>query len=76
MNLKHLLVRFTFDHNQTYQESKNKTSDSLKKKKKKVPWTASKSNQLILKEINPEYSLKRQILKTGAPIIWPPDAKS
>ena len=29
----------------------------------KVPWTARKSNQSILKEINPEYSLERLILK-------------
>ena len=35
----------------------------------KVPWTARRSNQSILKEINPEYSLE-------APILWPPDVKS
>ena len=29
----------------------------------RVPWTASRSNQLILKEINPEYSLEGLILK-------------
>ena len=29
----------------------------------RVPWIASKSNQSILKEINPEYSLERLILK-------------
>ena len=28
-----------------------------------VPWTARKSNQSILKEINPEYSLERLMLK-------------
>ena len=28
-----------------------------------VPWTAKRSNQSILKEINPEYSLKRLMLK-------------
>ena len=28
-----------------------------------IPWTARKSNQSILKEISPEYSLKRLILK-------------
>ena len=42
-----------------------------------VPWTASRSNQSILKEINPEYSLKGVVLKvTEAPNLWPPDAKS
>ena len=29
----------------------------------KVPWTARKSNQPILKEINPEYSLEGLMLK-------------
>ena len=29
----------------------------------RVPWTASRSNQLILKEINPEYSLEGLMLK-------------
>ena len=49
----------------------------LKKKKKRtdafelwcwtrllrVPWTARRSNQSVLKEINPEYSLERMMLK-------------
>ena len=29
----------------------------------RVPWTERRSNQSILKEINPEYSLERLILK-------------
>ena len=29
----------------------------------RVPWTARKSNQLILNEINPEYSLEGLMLK-------------
>ena len=29
----------------------------------RVPWTARRSNQLILKEINPEFSLKGLMLK-------------
>ena len=29
----------------------------------RVPWTARKSNQSIIKEINPEYSLEGLILK-------------
>ena len=29
----------------------------------RVPWTARRSNQSILKEINPEYSLEELILK-------------
>ena len=37
----------------------------------RVPWTARRSNQSILKEISPEYSLEAE-----APILWPPDVKS
>ena len=29
----------------------------------RVPWTARRSNQLILREINPDYSLEGQMLK-------------
>ena len=29
----------------------------------RVPWTARRSNQSILKEFNPEYSLEGQMLK-------------
>ena len=29
----------------------------------RVPWTAKRSNQLILKEISPEYSLEGLVLK-------------
>ena len=38
----------------------------------RVPWTARRSNQSILKEISPEYSLEGLMLK----LHWPPDAKS
>ena len=37
----------------------------------RVPWTARRSNQSILKEISPEYSLEGLILK-----LWPPDVKN
>ena len=40
----------------------------------RVPWTARRSNQSILKEINSEYSLEG--LMAEASIIWPPDVKS
>ena len=32
----------------------------------RVPWTAKRSNQSILKEISPEYSLEAE-----TPILWP-----
>ena len=43
----------------------------------RVPWTARRSNQSILKEINPEYSfIGKTNAKAEAPILWPPDVKS
>ena len=29
----------------------------------RIPWTARRANELILREINPEYSLEGQMLK-------------
>ena len=42
----------------------------------RVPWTAKRSNQSILKEISPGYSLEGLILKLKLPILWPPDVKT
>ena len=42
----------------------------------RVPWTARRSNQSILKKIIPEYSLERLILKLKLQNFWPPDAKN
>ena len=40
----------------------------------RVPWTAVRSNQSILKEINPEYSLERLTdAEAEAPILQPHD---
>ena len=41
----------------------------------RVPWTARRSNQSILKEISPEYSLEGFDAEAEAPILWPPYAK-
>ena len=41
----------------------------------RVPWTARRSNQSILKEISPEYWLEGLMLKLK-PILWPPDMKN
>ena len=41
----------------------------------RVLWTARRSNQLILKEINPEYSLEGLILKLKLQILWAPDGQ-
>ena len=36
----------------------------------RIPWTARKSNQSILKEINPEYSLEALMLKLHTLSTW------
>ena len=42
----------------------------------RVPWTARRFHQSILKEISPGCSLVGLILKLKLQILWPPDAKS
>ena len=42
----------------------------------RVPWTARRSNQSILKDISPEYSLEGLMLKLKLQYFWPPDAKN
>jgi len=43
----------------------------------RVPWKTRRSNQSILKETNPEYSLEGMMLKLNeTPVLFPPDAKS
>ena len=41
----------------------------------RVPWTARRSNQSILKEINPEIFIGRTGTKPETPILFLPDAK-
>ena len=41
-----------------------------------IPWTTRRSNQSILKEISPGYSLEGLMLKLKLHILWPPDVKS
>ena len=42
----------------------------------RVPWTARRSNQSILKEISPECSLEGLMLQLKLQYFWPPHAKS
>ena len=45
----------------------------------RVPWTARRSNQSILKEICPKHFLKEIFIgrtDAEAPVLWPPDAKN
>ena len=51
----------------TIKKAEHQRSDPFElwcwRRRLRVPWTARRSNQSILKEISPEYSLERQILK-------------
>ena len=42
----------------------------------RVPWTARRSNQCILKEISPGCFFGRTDAKAETPILWPPHAQS
>ena len=42
----------------------------------RVSWTARRSNQSIIKEVSPEYSLEGLMLKLKLQLLWPADAKS
>ena len=42
----------------------------------RIPWTERRSNESILKEINPEYSLEGPDAEANTPILWPPNVKS
>ena len=43
----------------------------------RVPWTARRSNQSILKEISPEcLSVLEGLIEAETPILWPPHVKS
>ena len=42
----------------------------------RVPWTARRFNQFILKEVSPRCSLEELMLKLKLQYFWPPDMKS
>ena len=42
----------------------------------RVPWTARRSNQSILKEISPGIFMGRTSADAEAPKLWPPDVKN
>ena len=42
----------------------------------RVAWTARRSNQSILKDNSPAYTLEGLMLKLKLQYFWPPDAKS
>ena len=42
----------------------------------RVPWTARRSNQSILKHVSPEHSLGGLMAEAKTPKFWLPDAKN
>ena len=42
----------------------------------RVPWTARRSNQSILKEISPDYSFGRTEAEAETSVFWPHDGKN
>ena len=42
----------------------------------RVPWTARRSNQSILKEISPGIFFGGNDAEAEAPVLWPPHVKS
>ena len=53
----------------------NKTGRWCSRRLLRVPWTAKRSNQSVLREVNPEYCLE-QLTDAEAPKLWSQDAKS
>ena len=67
--------------NWTIKKAKHQRNDTFERwcwrRLLRVPWMARRSNQLILKEINPEYSLEGLTdAEAEAPILWPLDVTS
>ena len=64
----------------TIKKAKHQRTDAFElwcwKRLLRVPWTARRSNQSILWEINPDYLLGRTDAEAEAPILWLPDARS
>ena len=64
----------------TIEKAERKRMDAFEvwcwKRPLRVPWTARRSNQSVLKEINAEYSLEGTDAEAEAPVLWPSDAKS
>ena len=64
----------------TIKKAEHRTTDAFElwcwRRLLRVPWTARRSNQSILKEISPEYSMGRTDAEAEIPILWPPDVKN
>ena len=73
------VVMYTWE-NCTIKKAEQQRIDAFKlvwRRLPRVPWTARRSKQSILKKIIPEDSLEGLMLKLKLQVVlWPPDAKS
>ena len=64
----------------TIQEAEHRRIDAFElwcwRRLLRVPWTARRSSQAILKESSPEYSLEGLTTEAETAILWPPDVKN
>ena len=56
---------------ETIKKAECQSINAFERRHLRVPWTARRSNQLILKEINPDYSLEGLMPKLKLQ-YWPP----
>ena len=63
MELVHFYVNLILKHFLAIWEQQQQKKPNLWRRLFRVPWTAGRSNQSILKEINPEYSLEGLMLQ-------------
>ena len=60
----------------TVKKAECRRIDAFLRRLLRVPWTARRSNQSILKEISPGISLEGMMLKLKTPVLWPSHVKS
>ena len=63
MELVHFYVNLILKHFLAIWEQQQQKKPNLWRRLFRVPWTVGRSNQSILKEINPEYSLEGLMLQ-------------
>ena len=70
-----MLLMWELDHKEGW-ALKNWCFHTVMLEKTLVPWTARRTNQSILKEMNPVNIHWKDWCKAEAPLLWPPDVKS
>ena len=76
----HIIKAMVFPVNWTIKKAEHGTIDAFElwcwRRLLRVPWTARRSSQSILKEINLEYSLEGLMLKPGGSVVKNPPANA